>query len=127
MQCLYCFSERTNRHNDRANGENKDLFVEAWQSQGGAGGWPPANPNPEIVSWGLSSLETMGNVQVSLLVEASQRYPAPANLTHNLFSGGIPQVARARFARVLSSFYSWEPSRATGVQGAGPLQEPILL
>ncbi|KAA8916967.1 hypothetical protein TRICI_000865 [Trichomonascus ciferrii] len=28
------------------------LFVEASQSHGGAGGWPPANPNPVVFFWG---------------------------------------------------------------------------
>ncbi|KAA8915940.1 hypothetical protein TRICI_001954 [Trichomonascus ciferrii] len=50
----------------------------------------------------------------------------PANLTHNWFSGGTPPdplgSLRSRLWLALCSFYSLKPRRATGVQGAGPLQ-----
>ncbi|KAA8902253.1 hypothetical protein TRICI_005912, partial [Trichomonascus ciferrii] len=78
------------------------LFVEASQSHGGAGGWPPASPNPGLVFWGhaprppgLASLEAMGSVLFFLFNEASQIYGGaggwpPASPNPVLTSGHVP-------------------------------------
>ncbi|KAA8910340.1 hypothetical protein TRICI_004138 [Trichomonascus ciferrii] len=57
------------------------LFVEASQIHGGAGGQPPANPNPVVVFWGhapsppgLAPLDAMGESLCLLFVEASQSH-----------------------------------------------------
>ncbi|KAA8913551.1 hypothetical protein TRICI_003155 [Trichomonascus ciferrii] len=111
------------------------LFVGASQSHGGAGGWPPAKPNPGVVFWGhaprppgLASLEAMG----MLFDEASQSHGGaggwpPAILPHKCYIWGHaprpPGLASLEAMGIMFvSFYSLKPRRATGVQGAGPLQ-----